>query len=223
MRDVEDEPERIYAADSESAQDEPGPSDFSGMTFDIWQRLTWNNPACDRDVSTVAIVDGELVGASFLYTDRETGRATNSGTGVMRAYRGRGLGLLMKHHSLAAAAAARNHARRSPRTTTRTRRCSRSTGASATSSSRPGTPGCSSGEPSSGLLIETLWLDRRRVLTVVEQPRRRLAFPGVLQELRPGTICSGTDPRRHGGNLATAGLEEVGRPTIRRVVMRVDF
>ena len=46
MRAVEDEPERIYAADSESAQDEPGPSDFSGMTFDIWRRLIWNNPAC---------------------------------------------------------------------------------------------------------------------------------------------------------------------------------
>ena len=75
------------------------------MTLDIWRRLIWNNPMCDRDVSMVAIVDGELVGSSFLYTDRESGRAANSGTGVMRAYRGRGLGLLMKHYSLAAAAA----------------------------------------------------------------------------------------------------------------------
>jgi GNAT superfamily N-acetyltransferase len=105
MRNVEHEPERIYAADSESAQDEPGPTDLSGMTLDVWRRLIWNNPACDKDVSMVAIVDGELVGSSFLYTDRETGRAANSGTGVMRAYRGRGLGLVMKHHSLAAAAA----------------------------------------------------------------------------------------------------------------------
>jgi GNAT superfamily N-acetyltransferase len=101
-----DEPERIYAADRESAQDEPGPGDFSGVTLEIWRRLTWNNPVCDREVSMVAIVDGELVGSSFLYTDRETGRGTNSGTGVMRAYRGRGLGLLMKQHSLAAAAEA---------------------------------------------------------------------------------------------------------------------
>ena len=35
-----------------------------------------------------------------------TGRAMNAGTGVIRAYRGRGLGLLMKRHSLALAAAA---------------------------------------------------------------------------------------------------------------------
>jgi GNAT superfamily N-acetyltransferase len=104
MRDVADQPERIFVADSESSQDEPGPTDFSGMTLDIWRRLIWNNPACDKDVSTVAIVDGELVGSSFLYTDRETDRGSNSGTGVMRAHRGRGLGLLMKQHSLAAAA-----------------------------------------------------------------------------------------------------------------------
>jgi len=104
MRAVENEPERIYAADSESAQDEPGPGDFSGMTLDVWRRLTWDNPSCDRDLGMVAIVDGELVGSSFLSTDRANGRAANNGTGVMRAHRGRGLGLLMKQHSLEAAA-----------------------------------------------------------------------------------------------------------------------
>jgi len=105
MREVEHEAERIYAADLESTQDEPGPADFSGMTIDVWRRLCWNNPDWDKDVGTVAIVDGEIVGSSFLQTDRLTGRGANSGTGVMRAYRGRGLGLLMKQHSLAAAAA----------------------------------------------------------------------------------------------------------------------
>src|SRR5262245_57249748 len=58
MSEVED-PERIYAADSESSLDEPGPNDFSGMTLDIWRRVIWNNPLCDREASTVAIVDGE--------------------------------------------------------------------------------------------------------------------------------------------------------------------
>jgi GNAT superfamily N-acetyltransferase len=104
MRSFEDAPERLFAADSESAQDEPGPSDFSGMTLDVWRRLVWNHPDCDRDVGTVAVVDGEVVGTSFLYTDRETGRGSNAGTGVMRSHRGCGLGLLMKQHSLAAAA-----------------------------------------------------------------------------------------------------------------------
>ena len=105
MRSFEDEPERLYAADSESALDEPGPADLSGMTLDVWRRLTWDHPDCDRDVGTAAVVDGPVVGTSF-HTDRETGRGSNAGTGVMRAYRGRGLGLLMKQHSLAAAASA---------------------------------------------------------------------------------------------------------------------
>jgi len=100
----ENEPERLFDADRESAQDEPGPGDPSGMTLEVWRRLTWNHPDCDRDVGTAAVVDGEVVGVSFLYTDRATGRGSNAGTGVMREYRGRGLGLLMKHRSLVTAA-----------------------------------------------------------------------------------------------------------------------
>ena len=57
-------------------------------------------------LSVVALADGAVVGTSFLYTDRETGRAMNAGTGVVREFRGRGLGLLMKQHSLSLAAAA---------------------------------------------------------------------------------------------------------------------
>ena len=100
------DPEPIFAADHESALDEPGPSDFSGMTYENWRRLIWDHPDCDRELSAVALVEGVVAGTTFLYSDRETGRAGNSGTGVMRDFRGRGLGLLMKQHSLAWAAAA---------------------------------------------------------------------------------------------------------------------
>lgn len=96
----------VFEADKESALDEPGPSDFSGVTYESWRRLIWDYPDCDHDLSVVAEVDGVVVGTSFLYSDRETGRAMNAGTGVIRAFRGRGLGLLMKQHSLALAAAA---------------------------------------------------------------------------------------------------------------------
>ncbi len=75
------------------------------MTFDTWRRYTWEHPDCDHEVSTAAVTEGQVVGTSFVYTERDSGRAANAGTGVMRAYRARGLGLLLKQHSPAAAAA----------------------------------------------------------------------------------------------------------------------
>ena len=106
MAEYADDPTPVFEADKESALDEPGPSDFSGVTYESWRRLIWDSPDCDHDLSVVAKADGVVVGTSFLYSDRETGRAMNAGTGVIRAFRGRGLGLLMKQHSLALAAAA---------------------------------------------------------------------------------------------------------------------
>jgi len=99
-----DDPKRVFAADYESFLDEPGPGDVSGMTYETWRRLTWDNPECDRELSTVAVADGVPVGISFLEADRATGRAVNVGTGVTPAFRGQGLGLLMKQVSLRRAA-----------------------------------------------------------------------------------------------------------------------
>lgn len=106
MADFAGDPEAVYLADSASAQDEPGPSDFSGITYELWRAHIWDYPDNDHELSLVARVNGVVVGTTFLYTDRESGRAANSGTGVVRDFRGRGLGLLMKHHSLVRAAAA---------------------------------------------------------------------------------------------------------------------
>ena len=105
MAEYEDDPTPVFEADKASAVDEPGPGDFSGITYDTWRRLIWDAPDSDHDVSVVVTADGVVVGASFLYSDRETARAMNAGTGVIRAFRGQGLGLLMKQHSLARAAA----------------------------------------------------------------------------------------------------------------------
>jgi GNAT superfamily N-acetyltransferase len=105
MADFGDDPTAVFEADSASAIDEPGPSDFSGATYESWRRLIWEMPDCDHDLSVVALADGVVVGTSFLYADRERGRALNAGTGVIREFRGRGLGLLMTRHSLARAAA----------------------------------------------------------------------------------------------------------------------
>ena len=101
-----DDPEAVFVADRESMLDEPGPSDFSGVTYETWRRLIWDVPDADRELSVVALAGGSVVGTSFLYSDRTQGRAANAGTGVIPAFRGRGLGLLMKRHSLTRAAAA---------------------------------------------------------------------------------------------------------------------
>lgn len=101
-----EDPEPVFRADYQSFLDEPGPSDTSGLTYEAWLRLFWDNPDCDRELSTVVLAAGSPVGVSILNSDRATGRAVNGGTGVMPAFRGRGLGLLLKQHSLARAAAA---------------------------------------------------------------------------------------------------------------------
>lgn len=100
------DPLPVFEADLESIVDEPGAEDFSAMTYETWLRYHWQHPECDRDLGLVALVGGEIAGLTFLMSDRESGRALNGGTGVRRAYRGRGLGLLLKQHSLAAAARA---------------------------------------------------------------------------------------------------------------------
>jgi N-acetylglutamate synthase-like GNAT family acetyltransferase len=99
-----DDPKLVYEADRESILDEPGPGDFSGITYETWRRHHWGHPDCDLELGLVALVDGQIVGTTFLMSDREGGRALNGGTGVVGAFRGRGLGLLMKQGSLAAAA-----------------------------------------------------------------------------------------------------------------------
>jgi GNAT superfamily N-acetyltransferase len=100
------DPEPVFAADSEASRDEPGPVDFSGMTYETWRRHIWDHPDVDHELSVVARCGEVVVGSTFLFADRATGRAANGGTGVIRACRGRGLGLLMKQHSLGRAAAA---------------------------------------------------------------------------------------------------------------------
>ena len=76
------------------------------MTLESWRRLYWDQPTIDRDLGVAAVADGIVVASTFLFADRDTGRAMNGGTGVIPACRGRGLGLLVKQHSLARAAAA---------------------------------------------------------------------------------------------------------------------
>jgi GNAT superfamily N-acetyltransferase len=101
-----DDPELVFVADRECMLDEPGPSDFSGVTYETWRRMIWDIPDADRELSVAALARGSVVGTTLVYADRAQGRAANAGTGVISAFRGQGLGLLMKQHSLTRAAAA---------------------------------------------------------------------------------------------------------------------
>jgi len=58
----------------------------------------------DPDASFAALVDGELAGVTMIRVDRPSGRAQNNLCGVRPPYRGRGLALLLKSHSLRRAA-----------------------------------------------------------------------------------------------------------------------
>jgi GNAT superfamily N-acetyltransferase len=93
------DPQPVYRCDAETTKDEPGPFNAGAMTFEVWRRHVW-------ELSLAAVVGGDVVGTTFLCTDRETGQGLNGGTGVARAFRGRGLGFVLKRQSLALAAEA---------------------------------------------------------------------------------------------------------------------
>jgi GNAT superfamily N-acetyltransferase len=98
-----DDPERVYAVDFQTTQDEPGDHDFGGMTLEDWVRETYDHPSFDTELSQVLCVEGEPVGTGLVFADRATGRAVHGGTGVLAIHRGRGLGLLLKRVVLARA------------------------------------------------------------------------------------------------------------------------
>jgi GNAT superfamily N-acetyltransferase len=98
------DPRPLYEVDIAAWLDEPGDVRPDAVSYDYWLERFWHNPALDHDASTAALVDGVAVVTTMLQTDRETGRAQNSGTGTMPAYRGKGLATLAKRASLVRAA-----------------------------------------------------------------------------------------------------------------------
>jgi GNAT superfamily N-acetyltransferase len=99
-----DDPRPVFELDLEVSADVPGGESFESMTLADWSARFWRSPVVDDECSLVAYVDGEPAGLTMLRVDRPSGRAHNNITGVRRAHRGRGLGRLMKSHSLHRAA-----------------------------------------------------------------------------------------------------------------------
>ena len=98
-----DDPEPVYELDLEVGEDIPN-DDFDAIELEDWKAQFWRSPLIDDEASLVALVDGELAGMTMIRVDRPSGRAQNNLCGVRRRYRGRGLALLLKSHSLRRAA-----------------------------------------------------------------------------------------------------------------------
>lgn len=101
--DALDDPLPVYELDLEVSQDIPN-EEYDAIELDEWAAEFWNTPLVDRDASLAVLVDGELAGVTMIRVDRPSGRAYNNLCGVRRPYRGRGLALLLKSHSLRRAA-----------------------------------------------------------------------------------------------------------------------
>jgi GNAT superfamily N-acetyltransferase len=98
-----DDPGPVHELDLELSRDIPN-EDYDAIELEEWKATFWKSPVIDDDASLVALVDGQLAGLTMIRIDRPSGRAQNNLCGVRRPYRGRGLALLLKSHSLRRAA-----------------------------------------------------------------------------------------------------------------------
>ncbi|RFU87282.1 GNAT family N-acetyltransferase [Streptomyces triticagri] len=103
--DFADDPRPLFDLDAETTADEPGDVAARLDDYEDWLRTTWAHPCLDRELTTVAVVDGVPVAFTAARTDGRT-RYMSGMTGTARAHRGRGLARLVKSHSLHRAAAA---------------------------------------------------------------------------------------------------------------------
>jgi GNAT superfamily N-acetyltransferase len=103
--DFADDPRPLFELDAETAADEPGDIPAELTDYEDWLDHTWNVPLLDRELTTVAVVDGKAAAFSLAETDGLT-RYMSGMTGTRRAYRNRGLARLAKNDSLHRARAA---------------------------------------------------------------------------------------------------------------------
>ncbi|MDX6760094.1 GNAT family N-acetyltransferase [Streptomyces sp. F8] len=99
------DPRPLFDIDAETTADEPGDVGAELDDYEDWLTHTWHNPSLDKELTTVALVDGKAVAFSAARTDGAT-RYASAMTGTLRAFRGRGLAKLAKNTSLHRARAA---------------------------------------------------------------------------------------------------------------------
>ncbi|MGZ9930091.1 N-acetyltransferase family protein [Streptomyces sp. NC-S4] len=99
------DPRPLFEADAEATSDEPGDVPVEFDDYEDWLAHTWNSPTLDKELTTVAVVDGVVASFAAAQTDGAT-RYGSAMTGTLRAFRGRGLAKLAKTASLHRARAA---------------------------------------------------------------------------------------------------------------------
>ncbi|MFF8675472.1 GNAT family N-acetyltransferase [Streptomyces sp. NPDC015242] len=102
--DFADDPRPLFALDAEVVADEPGDIDAEFTDYEAWLDENWRHPLLNRDLTTVAVVDGRPAAFSVAHTDGT--RYGTAMTGTARDFRGRGLAKLAKNDSLHRALAA---------------------------------------------------------------------------------------------------------------------
>jgi GNAT superfamily N-acetyltransferase len=93
-------PEKTFLVDSESSLDQPGEMTLDKIGYADWLHDIWTRPSVRRDLSVVALVDGEPAAYTAVEADVDTGRIWSGGTGTRRAFRGRGLAKIVKSVAL---------------------------------------------------------------------------------------------------------------------------
>ncbi|MEU1853995.1 GNAT family N-acetyltransferase [Streptomyces sp. NPDC019990] len=103
--DFADDPRPLFELDAVTSSDEPSDIEVEFTDYEAWLEENWKHPLLDRDLTTVAVVDGRPAAFSVAHTDGGTRYATAM-TGTAREFRGRGLAKLAKNDSLHRARAA---------------------------------------------------------------------------------------------------------------------
>jgi GNAT superfamily N-acetyltransferase len=98
LGETEDVVRRIHALVSKTWADMPASDEFSGISFDAWQRLRVEEGE-QPDMVWVAM-DGERVVGVAPLVPRPGRSAFNRWTGVARSHRGRGIARALKHHQI---------------------------------------------------------------------------------------------------------------------------
>jgi GNAT superfamily N-acetyltransferase len=101
-----DDARPVYELEVAALRDVPVDQQIDDVRWEEWHERWWQNPELDADASVLALVDGEPAAFTMLLSDPVTRRTVSGMTGTARQFRRRGLALLVKHHSLARAAAA---------------------------------------------------------------------------------------------------------------------
>ncbi|MFF1698581.1 GNAT family N-acetyltransferase [Streptomyces sp. NPDC058257] len=100
-----DDPRALFDLDAEAVADEPSDVAAEFTDYEHWLAETWNHPLVNRELTSVAMVDGRPAAFTLARTD-DASRYSSGMTGTARAFRGRGLAKLAKNDSLHRARAA---------------------------------------------------------------------------------------------------------------------